>query len=260
MVANHFNDQAEAVRQTEVANQSINTANVANQQANATNQQVEALMSRVQQDLENSPTEQAIDDYAKMLVNDSFLQGHNREFIMEQLGRFNENGSDAILHQDLGTATQQFLQTASQSQKIQFIENVAIPMWQKNASEILNTPEAIAYIKAHPEYNMDSLWQNTQDLSNSGLNSVTETVKATAKAANDLKNVGIQDYTSVGNVLFTVPAHYAQMILTNGAAILHDVRDRLGIKRNEKVQEREEQPQVPEKQQPNHSENDRDER
>ena len=260
MVANHFNDQAEAVRQTEAANQSINTANVANQQANATNQQVEALMSRVQQDLENSPTEQAIDDYAKMLVNDSFLQGHNREFIMEQLGRFNENGSDAILHQDLGTATQQFLQTASQSQKIQFIENVAIPMWQKNASEILNTPEAIAYIKAHPEYNMDSLWQNTQDLSNSGLNSVTETVKATAKAANDLKNVGIQDYTSVGNVLFTVPAHYAQMILTNGAAILHDVRDRLGIKRNEKVQEREEQPQVPEKQQPNHSENDRDER
>ena len=259
--ANQANQQAnQANQQADQANQ---MANQTNQQANATNASARTEIARIEQDLRSAPSDQAIDDYTRMMINDKFLTSHNGEFVRDQLGLFNHGGSDALAHQDVEALTAQFLQQATRQEKIDFLEQVVIPAYKKTLTEELGDSQVWSYLGARPQFIEDSVFANGTELLGSDLDNVTRVIRTGEKAAQDLSQVqiadyapytglstGYQAYTDVGHVMFSALSTQIPTVMATTSMLINHIREALKIKPKNKSKAREQQPEPKAKPQP----------
>ena len=247
-----------AQQQEAAANAQIASDNAVNQAANQTNQAAMQEISKIEKELRGAPSDKAVDDYVKMMINDKFLTSHNGEFVREQLGKFNHGGSDLLAHQEVENLTAQFLQQATRQQKIDFLRQTVIPSYKQTLTTELGDAQVWSYLKAKPQYIEDAVKANATDALRSDLDSMAKVVETGSKAADDLSKLGLQAYTDVGNVVFSALQTQVPTIMATASNLASHVRETLHIEPKVKVKDKKpkqhEERRIPEEQQPQNEE------
>ncbi len=228
-------------------NADVATHNAEVVQHNATLAQQQQMIDTVKNACQNAPTEQSLDDAINLLIGDSFTQGHNGQFFLEQLGRFNESGADAALHQNLASFAAQYAQCTDYASKLNLWQQ--LNQYTQQQMQGFNLEQAVqAYASSHPQYNVDGLVQANDAILQSGNTAGVQVANTVRQAAKDLSSIQLDPITTtvgtvgkIGNVLVSIPSNMAAVIATNAAGILSHVRDALGIQPKNKEKEQEQQ-------------------